>query len=230
MNKVLNDFKEKIFKYKYFIMSSLLIIFVMIITIIYFINKTENKSVIKTTENIDSVLAKTETIIEEEKEKIFVDIKGYVNKPGVYELNLNSRVVDLITIAGGLKKGSNTRFVNLAKVLEDGEVVVIYSDEEIKEAKKKDTIAVNTPCICEEIKNDACYLPNDSSGIVNGKININTASLSQLMTLSGIGESKAQAIIDYRTNNGLFKSIEDIVNVSGISDTTYAKIKENITV
>jgi competence protein ComEA len=86
--------------------------------------------------------------------------------------------------------------------------------------------------VCEEIKNDACYNEETDENLntSDGKININTSSLEELMTLSGIGESKAKAIIEYREKNGSFKNIEDIVNVSGISETIYAKIKNNITI
>ncbi len=172
--------------------------------------------------------------IEEETIKssqIYVDIKGYVNKPGVYKLDSNSRVIDAIKTSGGLKKDANTRFINLSKVLNDGDVIVIYSNSEIKKAKKQDVIYVETPCVCEEVKNDACYKDNSLNETnKTNKININTASLEELKTLSGIGEAKAKSIIEYRTKNGNFKSIEDLLNVSGISETIYAKIKENITV
>lgn len=224
MNQIFNELKEHIYKYKYLIIAVILIIF-FLLSFFIFRNKTE------VVENIDNMLVKNDSIEEKISSKIYIDIKGYVNKPGVYELDLGKRVIDAIDIAGGLKKGANTRFINLSKILNDGEVIVIYSDAEIKEAKKSETIVVETPCVCEEIKNDACYSEEDDNNeTVNGKVNINTATISELMTLSGIGESKAQAIIDYRNKNGLFKSIEDIVNVSGISELTYAKIKENITV
>lgn len=169
-----------------------------------------------------------EEIVDNIPSEIYVDIKGYVNKPGVYKVSSSSRVIDAINVSGGLKKGANTRFINLSKQLNDGDVIVIYSDSEIKEAKKKDVIYVETPCVCEEVKNDACYKEEETT--VAGKVNINTASLDQLKTLNGIGEAKAKSIIEYRTKNGNFKSIEDILKVNGISQTIYAKIKENITV
>lgn len=166
-----------------------------------------------------------------ESSKIYVDIKGYVNKPGVYKLDSNSRVIDAIEISGGLKKDANTRFINLSKVLNDGDVIVIYSNSEIKKAKKQDVIYVETPCVCEEVKNDACYKDNSlNEPNKTNKININTATLEDLKKLDGIGDAKAKSIIEYRTKNGNFKNIEDLLNVSGISETIYAKIKENITV
>ncbi len=172
-------------------------------------------SVINDNENLD------------EEEYIFVDIKGSVKKPNVYKLTKGSRTIDAINASGGLTKTANTRFINLSKVLNDGDVIVIYSNDEIKKAQKQQTIYVETPCVCEEIKNDACYQDTNNTG---NKININTATLEELMTLSGIGESKAKAIIEYRNTNGNFTSIEDITKVSGISETIFNKIKENITI
>lgn len=169
-----------------------------------------------------------ENIEEETIEGIMVDVKGSVNKPGVYKIKKNSRVTDAIEASGGLAKNANTRFINLSKRLKDGDVVVIYSNEEIENAKKEEKIVVETPCVCEEIKNDACY--KEDSQEINKKVNINIANLSELMTLDGIGESKAKLIIEYRTQNGDFKDIKDIMKVKGISETLFSKIKENITI
>ena len=163
------------------------------------------------------------------EESIYVDIKGSVAKPGVYKLNNGSRVVDAISVAGGTNKDANTRFINLSKLLNDGDVIVVYSNKEIEQAKKDNVIYVETPCVCEEVKNDACYKDDGTKESV-GKININSASLDELKTLNGIGDAKAKAIIEYRTKNGKFKSIDELKNVSGISETIFSKIKENITV
>lgn len=159
-------------------------------------------------------------------EDIYVDVKGSVVNPGVYKLKNNSRVVDAISASGGLNEDANTRFINLSKILYDGDVIVIYSKKEIEEAKKSNIVYVETPCVCEEVKNDACYLEENNTN----KININTSSIDELKKLDGIGDAKAKAIIDYRSKNGLFKKIEDLLNVSGISESVYNKIKENITI
>lgn len=186
----------------------------------------------KGSENETNVLAKEdlkeETNTETSVKEIVVDVKGSVKKPGVYKIKENSRVTDAIDAAGGLSKNANTRFINLSKLLSDGDVVVIYSNEEIEDAKKEDKIVVETPCICEEVKNDACYKEETTN--TNGKININTATINELMTLIGIGESKAKLIIEYRTQNGNFKDIKDIMKVKGISETLFSKFKENITI
>ncbi len=185
------------------------------------------------------------TVIDSINETIYVDIKGEVKNPGVYEIDKLSRVSDLISLSGGLTKNANTRFINLSKHLNDGDVIVIYSNSEIKNATKvkEKTIYIDTPCVCEEVKSDACLVENlnledpviknetkEESVVSSDKININTASEEELSILTGIGSSKAKAIIEYRNTNGLFKSIEEIVNVKGISETMYAKIKENITI
>ena len=233
------------FNYKKFILPGILLI-IMLVEFVYLfyilddkkdVIKEENKTILN-----DKTIEKTEENITSTG-IIYVDIKGNVLNPGVYTLDSGSRVIDVVNQAGGFTEGANTRFINLSKVLNDGDVIVIYSNSEIEEAKKSKIIYVETPCICEEVKNDACItqnveveepnipdnavIPEDSN---NGKININTATSEELQTLSGIGESKAQAIIDYRNTNGPFNSIEEIVNVSGISENLFAKIKEDITV
>lgn len=185
---------------------------------------------------------KIETIEEkEEVEKqeifpIYVDVKGSVSKPGVYMLDSGSRVIDAIKKAGNVTKDANTRFINMSQILNDSDVVIVYSNKEIEEANKKETI-VNTPCVCEEVKNDSCYIEKEEDkeeakeeSNTNSKVNINTASLEELKTLDGIGDAKATAIIEYRSKYGNFKSIEELLEVDGISDTIFTKIKENITI
>ncbi len=217
-----NTFEDFDFKKLIFPIIMILLYAIGFLYLFTIINKKQNTTKIET--NIVSKEEKKEEIIDE---YIYVDIKGSVQKPGVYRIKNNSRVIDAIEASGGVTKNANTRFLNLSKSLNDGDVVVVYSNEEIEEAKKKDIIYIETPCICEEVKNDACYKEEETS---NGKININTATLEELKTISGIGDAKAQAIIKYRSEKGNFKSIEDIKNVSGISDSIYQKIKDLITV
>lgn len=181
--------------------------------------------------------------------KVFVDIKGAIVRPGVYELEKEKRVIDVVSMAGGLSDEADTTLINLAKKIEDEMVVIIYTKDQIKEAKKKDLLSttIKDSCVCPKIENDACLNNNNSSNKSSSssksttkssketatstdKININTASLDELQKISGIGESKAQAIIKYREENGNFNKIDDIMNVSGIGDALYEKIKDNITV
>ena len=178
--------------------------------------------------NTNQIQTNTISVNKEEIEQkdIYVDVKGSVKTPGVYKIQNNARVVDAIEAAGGVLKDANTRFINLSKSLKDGDVVVVYSNAEIENAKKEKIIYIETPCVCEEVKNDACYKEEDS----NSKVNINLASLDELKTINGIGDAKANSIIEYRNKNGKFNSIEDLKKVTGISESLFDKIKDFITV
>ena len=174
-------------------------------------------------------------IISDEKESVIsqedyiVDIKGYVNKPGVYSFkeSENARIINLIEKAGGLLKDADTSTINLSKKLEDEMLIIIYSKSEIANFVKTQDDLKKKLEICEnKIKNNAC-INNQSTS--NSKININEASVSELESLNGIGKSKAEAIIEYR-KKVKFKQIDDIMNVEGIGESLFASIKENITV
>lgn len=159
-------------------------------------------------------------------ESFKVDIKGAIKNPGVYEMNTGDRVFDLIEKAGGLLKNSNTNFINLSKELSDEMVIWIYTDKEIEELKIGNTIIeyIEKECNCPSVNNSAC-INNEN----NSLININKATLNELMNIPGVGESKAKLIIQYREKSP-FNSIEDIKNVNGIGDSTFDKIKEYITI
>ena len=159
------------------------------------------------------------------KQKVVVDIKGMVASPGIYEVDSTSRVNDVINLAGGLLEGADTSLINLAKIVEDEMIIIIYSKEEILE-KYKEELCI---CDCPEITNDAC-INISTNNELNKIININTATKEELMTVSGIGESKAEAIIKYREENDKFSSIDDIKKVSGIGDSLFEEIKDYITV
>ena len=172
-------------------------------------------------------------IKEEAKEikKIKIDIKGEVNVPGVYELTEENNVMDAITKAGGLTNKSDTSNINLSKKLTDEMVIIVYSKQDIIDMREKEKITC-PPC------NNACIEEKDETSKINiteeteetGKININTADIEELQKLSGIGEAKAQAIIDYRNKNGNFKDIEEIKNVQGIGEAAFEKIKDKIAI
>lgn len=167
-----------------------------------------------------------------EKEMLLkVDIKGEVNIPGIYSLPSSARVIDVIEKAGGLTSNANTTVLNLSKKISDEMVIIVYSNDQVKEfAKTKEQEErVQQSCIQvneTSLKNDAC-ISNSSS--TSTKISINTAAKELLQSLPGIGESKANDIIAYREQNGQFSTIEDIKNVSGIGDSLFAKIKDYIT-
>lgn len=171
----------------------------------------------------------TTTTSEESKKSIFIDIKGAVKKPGVYETDENSKVIDAITLAGGLKSNADTSNINLSQHLKDEMVIYIFTENELKKSEEK--IACDTTCKTEVIEVNNCT--EKTSSVNNEKddklININTASKEELMSLSGIGEAKADAIIAYR-NEKQFATIEDIMEVSGIGESVFATIKDSITV
>lgn len=153
----------------------------------------------------------------------FVDVKGAVKKPGVYEFKKGDRVMDAINKAGGLISTGNTSNINLSKRLNSEMVVYVYNNKEIKDGSK--SMACNTTCDCETITVNNC-IEDD----INNKININTASITELQTLYGIGEAKASDIIKYREEYGKFNDIEELKNISGIGDAIFEKIKEYITI
>ena len=155
--------------------------------------------------------------------KVTVDIKGMINNPGVYEVDSNSRVNDVITLAGGLKEGADTSNINLAKIVSDEMTIIIYSTEEVLEKFKQEVCICNCPCI----ENNACINNNDNN---SNLININTATIEELTTLTGIGDVKAEAIIKYRNEVGKFKTKEELLNVDGIGESLFEKIKDDITV
>lgn len=149
----------------------------------------------------------------EEAEKIYVYVCGAVNCPGVYQAQAGIRLFELIEMAGGFMPEADRSYLNLARSVVDGEQIVVLTVEEI--AQGMTAVSENSVAQTQEH---------------SGLININTASVSELTGVSGIGESRAQAIIDYREKNGAFKSVEEIKKVDGIKDGLFAKIKDYITV
>ncbi len=224
------ELKDKILKYRSMIIAIIIILCLLSLNI-YTLTLVDFNTEESTCE-IEKPSEKEETI-----KKIKVDLKGEVNAPGIYELNENDRVDELIDKAGGLTKNADTSIINLSKKLKDEMVVVVYSIAEVKKMKENEKEKLECPDT-----NDACIdnqletLTEEKSkeektdNQTNSKISINKASASELQTLSGIGESKAQAIIDYREKNGTFKAIEEIKNVPGIGESIFEKIKDNITI
>ena len=175
--------------------------------------------------------------IEEAIKYITVDIKGEVKSPGVYKIEEGKRVVDAINASGGLTKKAVTKYINLSKVLKDEDVIIINNIselEKIEDKKNIEEIKINNKSNISVKENDV--ITNDKSDIVkesdsnkNTIVNINTCTLEELLSINGIGESKAKSIIEYRENVGLFTSKEDIMKVSGIGESLYDKIKDYIT-
>ena len=198
---------------------------------------------------------KDRPVVEEKKEvtdseKYAVNIKGEVKRPGVYYLDKNKRVIDVVNKAGGFTSKADSFANNLSMKIKDEMVIVIYSKDEIDDyikTKEKES-KVEEKCTNDIIQNDSCAKysydskeeTKTTSKTKNSKsseekqseenklVSINTATKEELMTVSGIGESKAEAIIEYRKTKK-FESIEEIKEVSGIGDALFEKIKDYIT-
>ena len=180
------------------------------------------------------VTTKDEKTTNDEVNRIKVDIKGCVKKPGVYEFLDYQRVIDAIKKAGGLTELADTSNINLSKKLEDEMVVYIYSQEQVAKLKEAKT-SEEKEAIINKIENQLeTYDPMEEveeKEVINednNKVSINNGTLEELMTLPGIGESKASAIIEYRKKTK-FETLEDLLNVSGIGNATYEQLKEYIT-
>lgn len=228
------------FHYRYrkqiiIIVIVILVITALITTAIYFYEPKKEQKISSLKIKKTTTETKQESTSEKEKIKYMVDIKGEVISPGIYELENNSRVIDVIKLAGGLTENADTTVINLSKRIEDEMVIIIYSKWQVenwKETKEQEKY-LQEQCISPkegQTKNDACIEDaEESTDSFPSIININTATKEELMTLTGIGEAKADAIISYREKMP-FTKIEDIKNVSGIGDSVYEEIKNHITV
>ena len=146
---------------------------------------------------------------DDEADTIFVQVAGAVKQPGVFELEKDARVFSAIEAAGGLRKNADESGLNQAALLTDGQKIYVASEGETAEADTGTTVP---------------------SGQTDGRVNINTADSSTLTTLSGIGEAKAAAIISYREAHSGFTRPEDLMEVDGIGEGTFEKLKEQITI
>ena len=205
----IKDALEDILGDKKTLLKILSIVLILLIAVILRIHD-ENKADIK----IESSEPAEELEYSEESSAqpavIFVDISGAVEKPGVYEVTKETRLFEVIEMAGGLSEDADADHVNQASFVEDGQKIIIP-------VKGGDTAG------------DLLSSDPESSASVSGLININTASADELKTLNGIGDAMAERIIEYRSSRA-FRSREDIMSVDGIGSKTYEKIKDHITV
>lgn len=168
----------------------------------------KEESVEETTVVETTVLAEKTEASTTQETVIFVDIKGAVKNPGVYQMKAGDRVKDALDAAGGLTEEADSQKVNLAKRLEDQMVIVVPKvGEEAEEIPAGET------------RNEATK---------EGKVNINTATVEELKTLKGVGEKKAEAIIEYRKKNGSFQTKEDLMKVRGIGKKLFESFQERI--
>lgn len=240
------------------IISVIALLLLSLVSFVAISNITTSKGQITVDTKVEEKLTSSEE--QKVEEYILVDIKGEVKTPGVYKLPVNSRVIDAIKASGGLTKKAVTTYINLSKTLKDENVIIINKKSELKKIEEKknieeikindnssvsvkttDVITNDVDKVKEETTTESVTkAPEEGTSSANENssetkkettsVNINESSIEELTTISGIGESKAKAIIEYRTANGPFKSIEDIKNVSGIGDKLYDKIKTYITI
>jgi competence protein ComEA len=173
----------------------------------YYLDETEQIS-----EKTDDEQCSTEDLstLDSEVKYIYVYVCGQIQNSGVYTLPEGSRICDVFELAGGLTEGAATDYWNQAKLLQDGDMIYVPTIEEAKDR----------------------YLDGDTTSHVKtddgNKVNINTASKEELMTIPGIGEAKALAILAYRQQNGPFSTVEDLKKVEGIKDGVFSKMKAYI--
>ena len=159
--------------------------------------------------------------------QVVVYICGAVKHPGVYKFTAGSRVNDAVNAASGFKKGAARTAINQARVLEDGEQITIPT---LKQVKRKQLSKTTDGDNFQDKTTDNENTDSSERESQDTLININTASAGELTSLSGIGQSRADAIIEYRQSNGKFQSIEDIMKIPGIKQGIFNKIKNKISV
>lgn len=197
---------------KKYVRYVLIMIAVIVFGILYSCERSDSDIDVVEMYEFDKVEGSTTVDLDETTDmtskNICIHVTGYVVNPGVYELKEGSRVYEAIVLAGGFREEADRDYINQAAVLSDGQRLYVYSKDETSTAVR--------------------YTEVSSSQQNDSLVNINTASKERLMTLPGIGESRAESIIAYRQENGGFKTIEDIMRVSGIKDAAFNKIKEYI--
>ncbi|CAI2611710.1 ComE operon protein 1 [Apilactobacillus kunkeei] len=221
MNKILDfstQIKEIIDEHAYKILIGLLLIaFSLGLVIILIMNQNSNDANNAATDYSEqsSTMASSPSSKNDggSAKDVYIDVKGEVNHPGVYRIASNSRVTDVIKEAGGFKSDADEQNVNLAKVLNDQDVVVV--NKKGAAGSSSFTSSNNTTA---------------SSSANNVKVNLNTADVNELQKLDRVGEKKAQKIIDYRNQHNGFHSIEEIKQVSGFGDKTFERLKDSLEV
>lgn len=181
------------------------------------LNKKEDHEVLPKEVSAEAIEKPQEETPPEQPQSIVIDVKGAVKKPGVYDMQSGDRVHHVIQKAGGVLDGADQNQLNLALLLQDGMVIYV---------PKKGEEGAASGAAPEGQSNVESTEQNGSAKTVN----INTATSEELQTLPGIGPSRAETIIAYREENGGFKTIEDMMNVSGIGEKSFEKLKPSITV
>ena len=167
----------------------------------------------------------------EEAKTLVVHICGAVSAPGVYELPAGSRIIDAVEAGGGFLPEADEACCNLAEEIVDGcQIYIMTKSESCADGQTEKKAGIQTSPDSDMQTTDRNVRSNSAPAVENGLVNLNTADVAALMTLPGIGESRAKAIISYREQHGAFAKIEDIMKISGIKQAAFSKIKDKITV
>lgn len=167
----------------------------------------------------------------EEAKTLVVHICGAVSAPGVYELPAGSRIIDAVEAGGGFLPEADEACCNLAEEIVDGcQIYIMTKSESCADGQTEKKAGIQTSPDSDMQTTDRNVRSNSAPALENGLVNLNTADVAALMTLPGIGESRAKAIISYREQHGAFAQIEDIMKISGIKQAAFSKIKDKITV
>ena len=167
----------------------------------------------------------------EETKTLVVHICGAVSAPGVYELPAGSRIIDAVEAGGGFLPEAEEACCNLAEEIVDGcQIYIMTKSESCADGQTEKKAGIQTSPDSNMQTTDRNVRSNSATALENGLVNLNTADVAALMTLPGIGESRAKAIISYREQHGAFAQIEDIMKISGIKQAAFSKIKDKITV
>ena len=167
----------------------------------------------------------------EETKTLVVHICGAVSATGVYELPAGSRIIDAVEAGGGFLPEADEACCNLAEEIVDGcQIYIMTKTESCADGQTEKKAGIQTSPDSDMQTTDRNVRSNSATALENGLVNLNTADVAALMTLPGIGESRAKAIISYREQHGAFAQIEDIMKISGIKQAAFSKIKDKITV
>ncbi|MGO4887255.1 helix-hairpin-helix domain-containing protein [Anaerobacillus sp. MEB173] len=195
-----------------YLFSSVIIILLIVVSVSFFggfDNENESEQDIFSFVDEEKTESKPEPSLVHREMKVVVDVKGAVSVAGVYELAEGKRVVDAVEMAGGLLEDADENKVNFAALLEDEMVIYIpvRGEEDVQLVERQ---------------------AGSSSGDLDGKININSSTAEELQRIPSIGPAKAGAIVSYREENGPFRQLEELMNVSGIGTASFEKMKEQI--
>ena len=170
-------------------------------------------------------------LLQRKAKTLVVHICGAVSAPGVYELPAGSRIIDAVEAGGGFLPEADEACCNLAEEIVDGcQIYIMTKTESCADGQTEKKAGIQTSPDSDMQTTDRNVRSNSATALENGLVNLNTADVAALMTLPGIGESRAKAIISYREQHGAFAQIEDIMKISGIKQAAFSKIKDKITV